>query len=134
MRKISFSADYGYSDLADASAVDELLLLFVDCVDNEYCLDFLGCFIDYPTTSVLIDYFISKLSGNNRKLIVLTDLLLPEDILLKLLFIGSKYVVVEKSEVSVVDCVKLSSRENNMCITVKVYGQENNIIREYLYG
>jgi len=134
MKIVSFKNDYNSLDLGDPIRISELIIELEDRYDGEIELDFRGCFIDYPATSVLIDYFIDRMRDmGKRKIVIHTDMQFDEKTLLRLIFLESKFLMRNGANEVVDKILRSFAEENNISIEIKVWDAVGKNIDSYRY-
>lgn len=88
---IKASEQFGM-ELNDRILTAEYAEVFPQCSEGPLEIDFRGCIIDYPATSILIDAALRTLStaSGSRELIAAYNIHFKQHLFLKWLFFGSK--------------------------------------------
>lgn len=138
MNTIVFLDTFG-DNLSD----EDIVLSFISkkpVVDSsELTVDLSGCILDYPATSLLVDYFISELKRCEapRKLVLLFNISFPKRVLLKWYFFGSQLLPSDYHSRSTEDIesnlnLNLSSHSITLLLAVKQgNSEEHRVVSVY---
>lgn len=137
MENISISKKYEITNLGRKSNIQRLCEQ-ITLNDNDVVLDIRECNIDYPATSMLLDYILELLSkmGGEKKIKILYDVCFEEIITLQYFVVGSSFLNITNKFQSLTDyqdAIKSKLLNNKITLIIAIMEAET-IIKEYTYG
>jgi hypothetical protein len=140
MKKINFKDEYLINDLGRIELIDNIIDKINIDNNNVVKLNFRQCFIDYPATSKIIDNILMQMDilKDKKEILIEIDYYLPENNLLNLLLVGSKYFGFEENkELKLEDLKKTINKtlqKNKITIEINMVDRKGNTLKELVYG
>lgn len=138
--KISALQDCKIFDLGTREEVEAFCSKF-KITENEIIVDISRCIIDYPATSILVDYVLDELSQQKglKSFTIITNLNINELLLLHWLLIGSVFFGIEhfaknKNLKEFKEIITEKLDLINTQFIVKIIDKEEKTVKFYNYG